>query len=64
MATVIIEPASAATNLNSRSPRSDLAPSPALSAGVIAFGKMALDRQAMALTAVDNLDLNASGMGT
>jgi hypothetical protein len=60
---VIVEPARAATDLNSRSPSRALAPSLALSAGARAVDMMAPD-QAMALTAVDNLDLKASGIGT
>ena len=62
MAIVIVEPATAATDLNSRSPRRALASSLAVSAGAVAVDTMAPDH-AMALTAVDNLDLNASGIG-
>ena len=59
---VIVEAARAATDLNSRSPARALAPSPALRGGAVAVDMMALD-QAMALTAVDSLDLKASGIG-
>src|SRR6201992_2842852 len=62
IAIVIVEPAAPATDLNSRSPRRALASSLAVRAGAVAVDTMAPDH-AMAFTAADNLDLNASGMG-
>src|SRR6201996_1483129 len=59
---VIVEAARPATDLNRRSPARALAPSPALRGGAVAVDMTALD-QAMALTAVDSPDLNASGIG-
>src|SRR6202012_5337332 len=59
---VMVEAARPATDLNSRSPARALAPSPALRGGAVAVDMMTVD-QAMALTAVDSPDLNASGIG-
>src|ERR1700733_12224748 len=72
MAITIVQPAAATTNVKSRSPRRAAAPSRVMSAGVVPVksgdgvggpcAMTALDHL-MSLTAVDNLDLNESGMG-
>ena len=59
---VIVEAARAAIDLNSRSPTRAPAASLARGAGAVAVDMMDLGQE-MALTAVDNLDLNESGIG-
>ena len=72
IAITIVDPAAAATSLNSRSPCHFTRSRVAVGAGLVpvgSHGPAEIDRvirtsdHAMALTAVDNLDLNASGMG-
>ena len=72
IAITIVDPAAAATSLNSRSPCHFARSRVAVGAGLVPVGSRGpaeIDRvirtsdHAMALTAVDNLDLNASGIG-
>ncbi|CKR22358.1 Uncharacterised protein [Mycobacterium tuberculosis] len=60
----IVEPAADAASLNSRSPRRAGRMSTATSAGFVSGSvTTSTSDQAIALTAVDSLDLNSSGIG-
>lgn len=64
IAITIVNPAADAANLNSRSARRDARASTSTSAGLASGPRTtSTPDQAMAFTAVDNLDLNPSGIG-